>query len=306
MFQSIPSLAPTGGEPIERGSGSGNGSQSAQEGSPFLSIARGHRRRPPSLPHNTELGRFRIHRHIGSGSIGEVYAAHDTTRAHDVAIKVVDVGPSSAGHTEEQLQQEQHLYDRVQDHRHVLKVHDLHVVPWDGTMLMVLSMEHADGGSFRQWLLSRRSDIEVRRTRGIEMFKEICRGVAAIHGAGVVHLDLKPENFLLVRGVVKVADFSLSRYLESLAPSSPSGQFGAEDHPCPGTPAYMSPEHFNAPHPDDLDARSDIYSLGVVLYEILNPKARPPFGGASSGFAICTLKLSRHRCRIWSQVWRKS
>jgi len=279
MFQQVEGPAVGGTEPLGWSSRSGNGARSPKGCSPFLSAAHGHHCRAPSLPPNTELGRFRIHRHIGSGSIADVYVARDTTRAHDVAIKVIDVGPCTPGHTAHQLQQEQSLYNRVQDHRHVLKVYDLHVVPWHGTMLMALSMEYADGGDFRQWLLNRRSDVEVRASGGLEIFKEICRGVGAIHEAGIVHLDVKPENCLFVHGILKVADFSLSRYLESLAPNQPSGQIGTNVNPCPGTPAYMSPEHFDAPHPDDLDARSDIYSLGVVLYEILNPKGRPPFGG---------------------------
>ena len=102
--------------------------------------------------------------------------------------------------------------------------------------------------------------------------------MASLHEAGVAHLDLKPENLLFVNGMLKVSDLGISRLLQSIQLTNESTM--AADIPFPGTPAYMSPEQFEAPHPDDVDMRSDFYSLGVILFEMCHQRCRPPFGGS--------------------------
>jgi serine/threonine-protein kinase len=234
------------------------------------------------LPPGTKLDRFVIKQHLGSGSLGDVYLARDLVREEDedVAIKVVDIGPCSPRAAARQLQRERAVYDKIQDHRNVLKIHDIHLVLSGGTSLLILSMEYAEGGTFREWLEAHRNDWETRKTEGLAWFKQICLGVAACHDAGVTLLDLKPENCLFVRGVLKVSDFNVSGLVQNLTVGRSSALEDTVEEPAFGTPVYMSPEHFSAAHPDDLDARADIYSLGVILHEILHPKARPPFGGS--------------------------
>jgi serine/threonine protein kinase len=246
---------------------------------PYVSVADTPRGTGAVLAPGTRLERYVIKDQVGAGSVGTVYRAWDELRECELAIKAVDVGPFSPPEVAAQLRREQTIYSRIEDQRHVLKVHDLHFMPHGGTNLLILSMEYADGGDFRKWLRAHRDDVHERQTSGITLFKQVCRGVAAIHDARVVHLDLKPENFLFVGQTLKVADFSLSGFLHGLTATLPSGGTPRLCNGWLGTPLYMSPEHFLAPHIEDLDERADLYSLGVILYELLHPKCRPPFGG---------------------------
>jgi len=231
-----------------------------------------------TLPPGTILlERFRIAHHINNGRYGSVYLAEDMLCSMQVALKVTDVGSQSEELAALQLQREKAIYNRIQNFRHVIKIYDLHFVPWGGTGLLVLSMEYANGDTFRKWLMDRRKDREARQTAGMEYFKQACWGVGDGHQGDVIHHDLKPENFLFLDGVLKVSDFGGATCAQMLQKMS---GFFCETLPSEfGTPVYMSPEHFIAFHLDDLDERSDIYSLGVILFEILNPKGRPPFAG---------------------------
>lgn len=227
---------------------------------------------PPRFKPETELGRFRVEAFLGAGSLGDVYRARDTLRDRVLAIKVVNAMRPDAA---DALRRERDAYDAVQDHTHVLKAYDLHSVTCGGAALLVLSMEYADGGTFRRWLKQHRNAPDVRRDQGIDCFRQICEGVAASHDAGVVVRDLKPENFLFVSGLLKIAD--LGAACVEQAPAQVSSQ-----ELDTGTPVYMSPEHFGANVPGRLDPRSDIYSLGIILYEILHPEGKAPFIGPPS------------------------
>jgi len=222
------------------------------------------------------LERFTIESPLGRGSLGAVYLARDGLRSEKVALKVVPIGSESAA---DSLQQEMELNARVVEYSHVLRVHDVHAATYGGTALLVVSMEYADGGSLREWLCHHRDDLAQRQSEGLAFFKQACRGVQALHQAGIVHGDLKPENLLFRHGVLKVSDLSLSRCLHSLQVSRPRDA-PPESPGLLGTPAYMSPEQLMAAHPDDVDLRSDIYALGILLFEICHPRCRPPFGGS--------------------------
>ena len=244
---------------------------------PYVSVADTPRGTGAALAPGTRLERYVIKDQVGAGSVGTVYRAWDELRECELAVKAVDVGPFSPPEVAAQLRREQAIYSRIEDQRHVLKVHDLHFIPHGGTNLLILSMEYADGGDFRKWLRAHRDDVHERQTSGITLFKQVCRGVAAIHDARVVHLDLKPENFLFVGQTLKVADFSLSGFLHGLTATLPSGGTPRLCNGWLGTPLYMSPEHFLAPHIEDLDERADLYSLGVILYELLHPEGNDHF-----------------------------
>ena len=246
----------------------------------FVSASCNHDGNQTTLEPSTELGRFVIKRHLGRGSLGDVYLAHDAVREQDVAIKVVFVQPHLAEMSRILLQRERALYDQVRDCRHVIRVHDVHAIPRGGIQLLVLSMEYADGGTFRKWLEAHRSDWQGRRTRGLVFFEQICQAVAAIHSAGAHHLDLKPENILSVGGNWKVADFGVSPPVDCASSDQPRIGNGDCTACGVGTPAYMSPEQFTTSRRDDLDFRADIYSLGAILHEIVHPSGRPPFVGS--------------------------
>ena len=226
------------------------------------------------------IDRFKIKNHLGSGRFGTVYMAEDTLSSTLVALKVVEIGPCSNEVAAMQLKREMKILSRISNHKHVIRTYDLHFVPWGGTGLLVLSMEYANGGTFRKWLIEHSDDLETRRTVGLDCFKQACRGLDTIHDANVTHLDLKPENLLFVDDILKVSDFGISQCAQLLMQSVSSyREIPQTDN---GTPPYMSPEHFLAAHPDDLCPIADIYSLGIILYELFHPKCRPPFGGPNA------------------------
>jgi tetratricopeptide (TPR) repeat protein len=226
-------------------------------------------------PGETLLKRFTIESCLGRGRFASVYLARDDVRATRVALKVVPLACESAAR---RAIGEIRLNSEVSEYNYVIRIHDMHPVTHKGVVLLLISMEHAEDGSLRDWLVENRDDVRGRRSVGIGLFVQACHGVLALHNAGIVHRDLKPENLLRAKGVLKVSDLGLSRNLRDLHLSSLCYEDQVAE-PC-GTPAYMSPEQFLAAHPDDVDFRSDIYALGIMLFEIYHPRCRPPFGGS--------------------------
>ena len=218
--------------------------------------------------------RFTIKRCIGIGSSGRVYLASDDMRSNSVALKVVAV---DSGYRAEDLKREVELNSKVFDYHHIIKVFDIHCTLHRGTYLLLISMEYADGGSLRKWLGSYEDNLQKRCCEGPNLLKQIGCGLGALHNVGIVHQDLKPENLLFVNNVLKVSDLGLSKHFRAIGSNinrSKESQFGR------GTPVYMSPEQFTSAHPDDIDHRSDIYSLGIITFEMLHRQCRPPFGGS--------------------------
>ena len=254
-------------------------------GYPYLSKVYEESLAKVDIPQETHLaGRFTIKRQLGRGGWGTVYLAQDSLYACEVALKVSAIGSSLQGPAEVPAK-EIHLSRQLDDFTHVIRTYDPHIVEWQGLRLLLHVMEFGDGGTFRHWLAQHKKNTEIRRNKGLEFFLQACRGVESIHRAGLLHLDLKPENLLFVNERLKVSDLG-----SAYAPS-----FMGEDGDSPvspdiqemGTPLYMSPEQSVSPHPETLDRRSDIYSMGVVLYELLSSKCRPPFWGSDSVIREC-------------------
>lgn len=227
----------------------------------------------------TRLGRFVIQSHLGSGRLGQVYLAVDTVSGRTQAVKIAERGPSGLSAASSSLLREKAAYDLIQDHRHVLKVHDLHTARWGGLELLILSMEYGDGGTFLDWLEQRRGNAPAYRREGLCYFRQICLGVAAIHAAGLVHGDLKPANVFRVQGVWKVSDLGASRGQASGAEDLDTARLNVLSSPHGGTPIYMSPEQCSVDPCPLLAPSADVYSLGIILYQVLDPQARPPFDG---------------------------
>lgn len=224
----------------------------------------------------TLLDRFTIERLLGRGGRSTVYLAFDRVRSANVALKLARVASAAMA---DQVKREIRLNAQVTDYRHVVRMYDVHSASHEGLMLLLVSMEYADGGSLRQWLAANRDNVPLRRSVGPELVKHAAQGVQSLHEAGIVHGDVKPENLLFCREKLKVSDLSLSRYIHGLS-SNCETQWSGQSGQFAGTPAYMSPEQFVAAHPDDIDGRSDIYALGILLFEICHPRCRPPFGGS--------------------------
>ncbi len=217
--------------------------------------------------------RYTVHRALGTGGFGAVYLVEDSELGEKRALKVVVVGKGKAERAREQMLHEFKLRERINDATHIVRSQDPRSCEYKGLSLVLLPMELADGGSLRQWLRGN-GDVEKRRQAGLDLFRQACHGVKAIHDAGLAHLDIKPENILLVNGKAKVTDFGIGRYVD--------GQFA--DNPDQllrqgvGTPQYMSPEQFRTARQAEIGPPSDIYSLGLLLYELLDGSL--PFDGS--------------------------
>ena len=217
------------------------------------------------------LEQFRIEEVIGIGGMGTVYRAHQTTVGRDVAVKVLR--PELVRHEQavKRFEREARLATAL-DHPHLVRVF-LSGRLNDGRVYFV--MELLEGRSLADEL-DAHGPLSVERT--IRILMKLCAGLRAVHAAGVVHRDIKPDNIYLVeRGTdtdfVKVVDFGIARVLEgdgsSITGTSRAGEVF-------GTAAYISPE---AALGEDTDQRSDIYSTGVLAFQMLSGEL--PFEGSS-------------------------
>ena len=218
----------------------------------------------------TSIGSYEIVSLLGSGGMGEVYRARDTRLHRSVAIKVLrgDVDRVARERFEREA-----VAASALNHPHILTVHD--VGESDGHPYLVT--EFVDGGTLAEWIQSApRSRREI-----LELLSGVADGLAVAHDAGILHRDIKPHNILVMRsGHAKLADFGLARLTTDAAVSGESvttTYLRTEPGLVVGTIAYMSPEQVSGQR---LDARSDIFSFGIVLYELLT--GRRPFQGPSA------------------------
>jgi predicted ATPase/predicted Ser/Thr protein kinase len=222
-------------------------------------------------------GKYVVETRLGVGGMGEVYRARQLALDRAVAIKVLPPDPHPE--SRRRFEREARAIARLR-HAHVVTVHDLGVAAGVGPYLV---MEYVDGRTLRDEL-RRREALPV--AEAVALARQVCEGTAAAHAAGVIHRDLKPENVLLEgegeRATAKVADFGIARLAESPGAGTESLTYtGAVI----GTAHYMSPEQCRG---EEADARSDVYAIGCVLYELLS--GRPPFQ-AESVLAL----LEKHR-----------
>ena len=231
------------------------------------------------FPANTPLqdGRYVVKERLGRGGCSTVYCTYDRARCQYVALKFADAGACDIEVARKVLRHEYRMYAQVKRHPNVLDIYDMHLIRWQGRELLCVAME-AGETSFRSWLIRHKNDPNRRRSEGIEFFRQMCRGVSAFHHADIVHLDIKPENFVFVRGVLKLCDCGAARLLQSIDLSSgiQTPSFGYRI----GTPTYMAPELLLSAHPEDVSKKADVYSLGCIAYELFHEKCHPPFSGS--------------------------
>jgi eukaryotic-like serine/threonine-protein kinase len=218
--------------------------------------------------------RYVLERELGHGGMATVFLAHDLRHDRPVAIKVLhpDLARSLGA---ERFLREIRTAARLQ-HPHVLSVIDSGAAeqPDGGSELLWFSMPYVEGESLRD-RLAREKQLPVEDA--LRIAREVAEGLDYAHRHGVVHRDVKPENILLAEGHALVADFGISRALTSEGP----GERITETGVTVGTPAYMSPEQAAG---ETVDARSDVYALGAVLYEML--VGEPPFTGPTAQAVI--------------------
>ncbi len=244
----------------------------------------------------TTLGRYEIRSLIGVGGMGEVYLAHDTQLRRPVGLKLL---PANFTLDEDRLRRfEQEAYAAsALNHPNILTIYEIGHV--DATRFM--AMEYVEGETLRQHISrSHSSASEGQPGTGIKLFEaldiaiQIASALAASQTAGIAHRDIKPENIMLRRdGYVKVLDFGLAKLTERPETTDTEAPTRAMVNTSPGsvmgTVNYMSPEQAAA---HTVDSRSDIWSLGVVLYEMIT--GRVPFEGPTPSHVIVAILEKEH------------
>jgi eukaryotic-like serine/threonine-protein kinase len=212
-------------------------------------------------------GRYELGSVLGRGGMAEVYLAHDTRLGRTVAVKTLRVDlardPSFQARFRREAQSAASL-----NHPSIVAVYDTGEDYVDGVSIPYIVMEYVDGSTLRELLHSGR---KLLPERAMEMTVGILQALEYSHRAGIVHRDIKPANVMLTRtGQVKVMDFGIARAMGE------SGMTMTQTAAVIGTAQYLSPEQAKG---EQVDARSDLYSTGCLLYELLT--VRPPFVGDS-------------------------
>ncbi|CAG7651750.1 Stk1 family PASTA domain-containing Ser/Thr kinase [Actinacidiphila bryophytorum] len=212
-------------------------------------------------------GRYELGSVLGRGGMAEVYLAHDTRLGRTVAVKTLRVDlardPSFQARFRREAQSAASL-----NHPSIVAVYDTGEDYVDGISIPYIVMEYVDGSTLRELLHSGR---KLLPERAMEMTVGILQALEYSHRAGIVHRDIKPANVMLTRtGQVKVMDFGIARAMGD------SGMTMTQTAAVIGTAQYLSPEQAKG---EQVDARSDLYSTGCLLYELLT--VRPPFVGDS-------------------------
>jgi len=221
---------------------------------------------------NKRIGTYRILEKLGQGGMGEVYKAEDERLKRMVAIKVLRQDAMPDNVAEARLLREARAVSRL-SHPNIVQIHELAFE--EGTHFIV--MEFVPGRTLAQVLAERGLPLN----QAIEYATQIAGALQAAHAAGIVHRDMKPANIIVTdQGVVKVLDFGLARVeFSASAANEMTLTVGPETAPgtIVGSPLYMSPEQAEG---KPVDARSDVFSTGVVLYELFT--GRRPFEGDST------------------------
>ncbi len=223
------------------------------------------------LSANTNLSHYRIVSKIGAGGMGEVYLAEDTRLGRKVALKLL---PEQFTRDEDRVRrfEREARAASALNHPNIITIYDI----GRAEERHFIATEFIDGQTLRQRMMPDRMELNA----ALDATLQVATALSAAHEAGIIHRDIKPENVILRRdGIVKVLDFGLAKLTERRAPvtdtDSPTALTPQTDPgTVMGTAHYMSPEQARGV---DVDARSDIFSLGVMFYEMVT--GRVPFAG---------------------------
>lgn len=235
--------------------------------SPAAAMAGALLEQPPVLRPGEHLGGYRVLHEIARGGMGVVYRAMDERLARPVAIKSLSPALLHDAHARERLRREAQAAARL-SHPSVATVYALEE---RGRDLFIVS-EFVEGHTLRE----RIARGPVAAVEAIRLGLSVARGLAAAHAHGIVHRDLKPENVMETSdGGIKVLDFGIARF-ETTSPGPALTMAGLL-----GTPGYMAPEQLRSGR---VDARADVFALGILLYELVT--GLPPFGRGTSPSVI--------------------
>jgi tetratricopeptide (TPR) repeat protein/predicted Ser/Thr protein kinase len=200
---------------------------------------------------STFAGRYQIIEELGKGGMGAVYKAFDTQINEEVAIKLIRPEIAANEKTLERFSNELKLARKI-SHKNVCRMYHLE----KGEKAPYISMEYLEGEDLKSII---RKKGKLKEKEAIDITQQVCEGLAEAHRLGVVHRDLKPQNIMIDKdGQVKIMDFGIARSLEAPGVTKTGMIIG--------TPDYISPEQAEG---EEVDQRADIYSLGVILYEMV-------------------------------------
>ncbi|MHC5040130.1 MAG: serine/threonine-protein kinase, partial [Planctomycetota bacterium] len=219
---------------------------------------------PGQLSSPKTLGTYEIIEEIGRGGMGVVYKAFHPQLKRTVALKVLIAGEDASEEAITRFHREAEAVAKLGHHPNIVPVYDIGAEGRNH----YFAMHFVEGKPLDKMI----DDGEIAPKRAARIAKKIAEALAHAHGQGILHRDIKPANILVTReGEPQITDFGLARDVQSDARMTRTGM-------TLGTPAYMPPEQADG-RIEEIDARSDVYSLGATLYEMLT--AQPPFEGSA-------------------------
>jgi len=216
-----------------------------------------------ALNRGTKLGSYEIQSPLGAGGMGEVYLATQNSLGRQIAIKVLASASASDPERLRRFEQEARAASAL-NHPNIISIYDV----GRENATAYIAMEFVDGRTLRGLLES--GPLTIKKT--LQIAAQIADGLAKAHAAGIVHRDLKPENIMVTHdGFVKILDFGLAKLMQRLdtSPQNMTATVDSQPGAVLGTAGYMSPEQARG---ETVDYRSDIFSLGSILYEMVTCK----------------------------------
>jgi eukaryotic-like serine/threonine-protein kinase len=246
---------------------------------PLLLVDESEREQPGDI-----LGQYRLERMLGEGAMGRVFQARHVSLARPAAVKVLRAEHARNTHLIQRFFHEARAVNQI-NHAHIVEILDFVEEPAvSGRSRVYCVMEMLDGQSLTELLARERPGVQ----RSVGIVRQVCDALQAAHDVGVIHRDVKPDNlFVLERDghdFVKVLDFGVAKLV---APLGDVPLTTTVEGTIVGTPAYMAPEQATG---GNADARTDLYSVGVVLYELL--AGHPPFQAPAFGQLVAQVLSS--------------
>src|ERR1044072_3731187 len=225
-----------------------------------------------------KIGRFEILCSLGTGGMGQIYLAHDETLGRKIALKPISRDFAADPHRVHRFEQEARAASAL-NHPNVCVIHD---VGKTESGRHFIAMEYIQGITLREQLARG----TLKPAEALQVTLQVGAALASAHAVGIIHRDIKPENIMLRHdGYIKVVDFGLAKLTEVLTDQRNENTQGRTDpHLLMGTVKYMSPEHLREVA---IDERTDIWSLGIVLYEMLTGST--PFEARSRNDSIASI-----------------
>src|SRR4030095_3966309 len=234
------------------------------------------------------VGHYQIERQLGAGGMGVVYLAHDTRLGRPAALKLLRPDLTQDPERVRRFRREARAASAL-SHRTILTIYEVAQADSTAGDGHFIAAEFVDGQTLRE--LFQRAGLTLGTA--LDILIQVAGALAAAHEAGIIHRDIKPENIMLRKdGLVKVVDFGIAKLTEqAMRPHGASfARVTTQPGMLMGTVSYMSPEQARGL---DVDERSDLFSLGVVMYELLTGRA--PFEGETTGDVVVALLAGEPR-----------